>query len=397
MKIGKIIVISTLICIVLASVIVESNIITVDDNGYWKKIGSTIMFNHSSDNLSLGSDDETGYKLDVNGSTHLSGNSLFERQYWGDNISLMQPTHIKHNLGVYPLYFNVFTYFNSTATAFNSFEHYNDINLYNSSVQILNDPSFPSISFWSWDATRANSFYTGYTLLNNILYLRSEDNLLAKLWINGLLEVDNYTHFNDSVVIEKNLTVNGIQASSPNALNLKSDVIFNENVTFERNITVYDNLYLSQNSKLYYNNIQVSFVPLNSIMMYSGNDFNSFGYCLNTPGWHLCNGLNGTSDLRGRFIIGSNSTISRNSTGGQSSNILQVGNLPRHDHNMTGYTYNGAGGNLGLVLRNSWSSSTLYTYQTGTRGSAFSGDMKSTSFTNLPPYYALAYIQFVGY
>lgn len=49
------------------------------------------------------------------------------------------------------------------------------------------------------------------------------------------------------------------------------------------------------------------------IVMWSGSESNI------PTGWHLCDGTNGTPDLRGRFILGSDSTHSSGSTGGSAT------------------------------------------------------------------------------
>jgi hypothetical protein len=50
------------------------------------------------------------------------------------------------------------------------------------------------------------------------------------------------------------------------------------------------------------------------------------------PGWHFCNGANGTPDLRNRFIAGAGSTYALGSSGGATSYAIAVGNLPAHNH-----------------------------------------------------------------
>ena len=49
-------------------------------------------------------------------------------------------------------------------------------------------------------------------------------------------------------------------------------------------------------------------------------------------GWALCNGSNGTPDLRDRFIVGAGSTYAVNATGGSATTTLSTANLPSHNH-----------------------------------------------------------------
>lgn len=50
------------------------------------------------------------------------------------------------------------------------------------------------------------------------------------------------------------------------------------------------------------------------------------------PGWHLCNGLNGTPNYAGVFPIGAGPTLAAGATGGSSTATLSTGNLPQHNH-----------------------------------------------------------------
>ena len=60
------------------------------------------------------------------------------------------------------------------------------------------------------------------------------------------------------------------------------------------------------------------------IMMYTGSTAPS--------GWAICNGQNGTPDLRDRFIVGAGSAYSIGNTGGQNSVTLTVNQIPAHTH-----------------------------------------------------------------
>ena len=49
-------------------------------------------------------------------------------------------------------------------------------------------------------------------------------------------------------------------------------------------------------------------------------------------GWLLCDGTNGTPNLRDRFVVGAGSTYAVNATGGAATVTLATGNLPSHTH-----------------------------------------------------------------
>jgi microcystin-dependent protein len=54
-------------------------------------------------------------------------------------------------------------------------------------------------------------------------------------------------------------------------------------------------------------------------------------------GWAICNGQNGTPDLRDKFVACAGSKKALNSTGG-GKNILTAANLPPHNHLISGKT-----------------------------------------------------------
>ena len=67
--------------------------------------------------------------------------------------------------------------------------------------------------------------------------------------------------------------------------------------------------------------LQDSFLPqIQRLLMPSGTIVIWSGSSSNIPnGWYLCDGTNGTPDLRGRFVLGSNSTHLSGSTGGSAT------------------------------------------------------------------------------
>lgn len=91
------------------------------------------------------------------------------------------------------------------------------------------------------------------------------------------------------------------------------------------------------------------------------------------PGWTLCDGTDGTPDLRDRFIIGAGNTHIPGATGGSlMHNHTFTGN--GHSHSIPGVGPIQTGANL--------ANTTSSDPATGTTDNAI----------DLPPYYALAYI-----
>jgi hypothetical protein len=114
-------------------------------------------------------------------------------------------------------------------------------------------------------------------------------------------------------------------------------------------------------------------------------------------GWYLCDGTNGTPDLRDKFLVGAGSTYSVNATGGSADAVVVS-----HTHTATvtdpGHFHTGVAGGGGTYYQR---------YGTGTGADSVGANTASTTTgitvanstsgvsgtnANLPPYYALAYV-----
>jgi microcystin-dependent protein len=77
---------------------------------------------------------------------------------------------------------------------------------------------------------------------------------------------------------------------------------------------------------------EVGSVPSGGIIMWSGS-------IASVPaGWFLCDGANGTPDLRDRFVVGAGSSYAVAATGGADFVTLVTANLPAHAHTFSGTT-----------------------------------------------------------
>lgn len=155
-----------------------------------------------------------------------------------------------------------------------------------------------------------------------------------------------------------------------------------------------------------------------------------YGSIANIPsGWALCDGANGTPDLRDRFVVGAGSTYAVNATGGSANAIVvehthtgTTGNqsanhthtfsgttsgVGNHSHSQVGvnnlqsaYGSSGAGWASGQTANTGGAGAHDHTYSGTTSGvssdhtHSFTTASTGSSGTNanLPPYYALAYI-----
>jgi hypothetical protein len=131
--------------------------------------------------------------------------------------------------------------------------------------------------------------------------------------------------------------------------------------------------------------------PLGGIILWSGS------VAAIPATWQLCNGTNGTPDLRDKFVIGAGTTYAVNATGG-SANAVVVAHThtatvtdPGHAHSYNQPVPSNAANPPGS------SGSQASGTTTGTAVTNISVTNASTGVSgvnaNLPPYYALCYIQ----
>lgn len=138
-------------------------------------------------------------------------------------------------------------------------------------------------------------------------------------------------------------------------------------------------------------------IPIGGIIMWYGN-------IVDIPsGWSLCNGSNGTPDLRSRFVVGAtddgstgvtfnadtgvvSGSYAPHNTGGKVAHQLTEAEMPAHTHSLSRLVPSSPSPISpydGWAAGNRWTNST-----TGTSGST-GGNLYHE---NRPPYYALAFI-----
>lgn len=122
-------------------------------------------------------------------------------------------------------------------------------------------------------------------------------------------------------------------------------------------------------------------LPQGLIVMWSGTTV--------PYGWTLCDGQNGTPDLRDRFIVGAGRNYNIGATGGEDKHKLLANEMPVHAHSYTQKVEANdnwkSGGTTSPNNATTWHNQQGGTYYTGEAGGNFAHE-------NRPPYYALAYI-----
>jgi microcystin-dependent protein len=134
-------------------------------------------------------------------------------------------------------------------------------------------------------------------------------------------------------------------------------------------------------------------IPSGGIIIWSGSTGSI------PAGWFLCNGANGTPDLRDRFIVGAGNTYAVNATGGTTDSIVvshtHTASVtdPGHSHTIaTDLTKTDlVGGGSNTIFTRTAGTTTTSTAVTGISVTNASAGVSGTN-ANLPPYYALAYI-----
>lgn len=158
------------------------------------------------------------------------------------------------------------------------------------------------------------------------------------------------------------------------------------------------------------NSFTDSYIPQYGIIMWNG------AHTSVPSGWYLCDGSNGTPDLRNRFVIGKGATGQNNTlgqVGGAFNKTLSLDEMPSHNHTIStqaglgnhahsfnagstpfSYGWDDYGGDASF-----WTSISTYrnwfTNYTGINhghGITCQAIGSGQSFQITPPYYTLAYI-----
>ena len=120
-------------------------------------------------------------------------------------------------------------------------------------------------------------------------------------------------------------------------------------------------------------------IPIGGIILWSGS-------IASIPSnWKLCDGSNGTPDLRDRFVVGAGHDYAVGATGGEATHVLTIEEMPAHSHAIATVGEDGTG---------------FYVSQWNPAKSTVSRSTSSVgggqAHENRPPYYALAYIMRVA-
>lgn len=124
--------------------------------------------------------------------------------------------------------------------------------------------------------------------------------------------------------------------------------------------------------------------PIGAIMIWSGTENNV------PEGWSICNGQNGTVDLRDKFVLDAGESHNVGETGGSEEVTLTVAQMPKHNHQIETFIYDSGSGTVKIKRA-------VQPDGTATMPiNAMSIAGSSQPHPNMPPYYTLLYIQKTG-
>ena len=205
-----------------------------------------------------------------------------------------------------------------------------------------------------------------------------------------------YTDVN-GLIANTNPIILGTDGRPPSEIWLTDGFFYKFVLTDSSDVTIqtYDNLYGIIGTIPI---VAPAVLPAGCILLWSG----SIGSI--PSGFALCNGLNGTPDLRNRFVVGAGSTYAVDATGGSADAIVVSHNHtatstsvvtdPGHTHNLGVKVESTAGGGTSPTTSN-FTGGYIQSNTTGiTVATTTTNTAAGTSGTNanLPPYYALCYI-----
>ena len=197
--------------------------------------------------------------------------------------------------------------------------------------------------------------------------------------LEGTISAENYKLEDNTVTINTNVVIEENNLQVEGSLEVENTAAFHEDVTVEGTISALNyGLNAEGNGP----------VPQGGIIMWSGS-------VSNIPfGWALCDGTNGTPDLRGRFILGRNDD-SESNTGGETTHRHQVNS---HSHwtnigqcNIQNYRHGKVVTDL-IGYDNVFMPSSGYIYVDPPNTQSTSSSPYTNYVEHLPPYYRLAYI-----
>lgn len=247
-------------------------------------------------------------------------------------------------------------------------------------------------------------------------------NVCGNLAVDLTTTLEGLTTINDNLIVTGNTNINGNidvdgTATIDGLTTINDNLVVTGSGTFTGDVTV------QAPSEF----IGYGVIPVGGIIMWHGS-LSSIGSGA-LANWRLCDGSNGTPDLRDRFVRSQGPTVGHNSAAGANSYTLTESNIPSHNHAITvdsggvhGHEFavstdedatgwEGPGGAIVMdsgetSIRGPWTGEAegQADRQIGGEGSSHShtassatyGSVTPTAIPTVPVYYALAFIMRVA-
>ena len=223
-------------------------------------------------------------------------------------------------------------------------------------------------------ASSGTTLYVGLTVIGSDGEVAPRQRLLSVPYASFAGDVANATR---DFTVAKRLSAGGLAVGGQ--ATVSGQATFKRDAAVKGNLAVAGKI-LGPGTRSAYGTL-----PLGSIVIWSGTANRI------PDGWTLCDGSNGTPDLRGRFVVGyhpSNGDYSVGKTGGEKTHTISTDEMPSHSHDVpvSIWGYHLTRGDLWEFM----APSSYYTsHQTSISSSSVGG---GRAHENSPPYYALCYI-----
>lgn len=279
----------------------------------------------------------------------------------------------------------------------------------------MNIQNFLQTGGFPLETDTLDKMQTAYSLFNALGNLAGEKVIISGCQVNGNTTGDGVVYYNGEIFD----FVGGPTQTSVRIIEEQTSKVFENGVTKVTHTRRYIAFGAGPGSMLWSGfksinpilDIQKAIVPVGMISLWSGSINNI------PTGWALCDGSNGTPDLKGRFVVGYNPNDGDYNTIGKKGGLKEVTlseqQMPVHNHtgttNVSGnhnhtvpndykespgdtdHTPNewGAHANPNQQIPTSSAGAHSHTLTTNNKGGG-------QSHENRPPYYTLAYIMFKG-
>lgn len=262
----------------------------------------------------------------------------------------------------------------------------------------MNSSDFNQTGGYPLKTERLQELQTAYSIFNSLGALAGNLTIISGCTLTGTTIGDGFVYINGELLEFREAD----SAGTPSVILIETPVMreFKNGVSKQVHIIRYATFGTADTSWLWSEFKRVdSLKSIQARLLPAGTNPQLYcGSVLTIPtGWQLCDGTNGTPNLKGRFIVGYNpDDVDYNAIGnsaGEKRHTLSVSEIPSHTHDFAPNTNINFGSGDGIVRQRASS-------EPGGSGTSIGGSISSKggdqAHENRPPYYTLAYIIYKG-